>query len=428
MPLSSPLHHPIRSLRSIAWAGIRATGLAVMVSALSSIAVAEDWPGFHGLAAAGVIPKSQLPESLFKQSPKWNLDLSTRDVGSMAIQDGSVYLLATAPAGDAIRLICVDLQSGQEKWSHEFPNAPNHLHARNTLASSTPATDDKYVYIAHSDRAQTWVRCLDHSGKVIWSRELGPAQGQHGFGASPVVHGETLLLNFSQQAERVTDGKPGVSRVYAFNRSTGETLWSTAMTSTRVCYGTPAVHGSMVIGANTGDGLYALALDSGALLWRLPVFKMRCVSSPIIAGDLVLGSSGSGGGGNHMVAVKIPRSTAEQPQEVYRIEKGAPYVPTAVVSDGALFTVDDTGIASCFDAASGDLEWKKRIGGNFGASPILIGDQLLLINLDGEATVLKASREFEALGKVDLGGPVGATPAFADGRLLIRVGTELVCY
>ena len=52
---------------------------------------------------------------------------------------------------------------------------------------------------------------------------------------------------------------------------------------------------------------------------------------------------------------------------------------------------------------------------------------MLIVSLAGEATVFRAAREFEKIATVDLGGPVGATPAYADGRLLIRVGTELRC-
>jgi outer membrane protein assembly factor BamB len=388
---------------------------------------AEDWPGFHGLSIAGVLPEAKLPESFGGQHNRWSFDLKTRDVGSMAIQDGRVYLLAMAAESQSIRLLSIDLQTGQERWTREFPQSENHLHARNTLASSTPATDGQFVYIAHSDREHTWLRCLDHDGNEVWNRDFGSATSQHGFGTSPTVQGETLLLNFSQQADKVTDGRPGTSRVIAVDRSTGNTIWETPVTSTRVCYGTPAVRDGKVICANTGDGVYALSLETGKLLWRLPVFGMRCVSSPIVAGDLVIGSSGSGGGGNHMVAVRMPSDDSEQPTEVYRINKSAPYVPTAVVHDGLLFAIDDKGVASCFDVATGDVAWTKRIGGNFGASPILLGDELLIISLDGEATVLRASRTFEKLREVELGGPVGATPAYADGRLLLRVGTELRC-
>jgi outer membrane protein assembly factor BamB len=41
--------------------------------------------------------------------------------------------------------------------------------------------------------------------------------------------------------------------------------------------------------------------------------------------------------------------------------------------------------------------------------------------------VLRAAGQFEKLGKLDLGGPVGATPAKSDGRLIVRVGNEIRC-
>ena len=169
-------------------------------------ASAEDWPGFHGLGIAGVLPQATFPESWDGQDYRWKYPLQTRDVGSMAIQGGRVFLLAMDASSQSLRLIAVDLETGEESWTREFPQAENHLHVRNTLASSTPATDDRHVYIAHSDREHTWLRCLDHDGKEIWTRDFGSAQSQHGFGTSPAVHGETVLLNFSQQADRVRDG------------------------------------------------------------------------------------------------------------------------------------------------------------------------------------------------------------------------------
>ena len=92
-----------------------------------------------------------------------------------------------------------------------------------------------------------------------------------------------------------------------------------------------------------------------------------------------------------------------------------------------MFCIADNGIASCLNVASGEQIWSERIGGNFGASPIVVGDTLLLISLEGKATLLRAADKFEKLGEVDLGGPVGATPAYAEGRLLLRIDEELVC-
>ncbi|MCC9601094.1 PQQ-like beta-propeller repeat protein [Stieleria sp. JC731] len=403
--------------------------LTVLLSSLKMApAFADDWPGFRGLSKGGVVADATLPQSFLSQQPKWVLELGTRDVGSMAIQDGRVFLVAMAPQSPTLRLLAVDLQSGKEVWSRDYPQIDNHLHNRNTLASSTPATDSDFVYFANSDREHTWLRCLDHDGNLQWARDFGPAQSQHGFAASPTVVNDIVLLNFSQQKDQVRSGTPGTSKVIAIDRKTGETKWSTPVTSTRVCYGVPSVVEGKVICANTGDGVFALSLETGELLWRLPVFSMRCVSSPIVVGDLAIGSSGSGGGGNHLVAVRMPSATNESPEEAYRVEKFAPYVPTAVTMNGLLFMFDDKGIASCVDATDGSSKWTKRLGGNVSASPILIGDKVVMINMEGEATVVNSSDEFEKVGSVDLGGPVSATPAFANGNLLVRVGTQLRCY
>jgi outer membrane protein assembly factor BamB len=393
----------------------------------SAKAQGNDWPGFRGLGLSGVVSDGEIPTSWDQDDYRWSFDLKTRDVGSMAVIGNRVYVLASGEDGESVRLVSVDLESGEENWTKRFPNASNHLHSRNTLASSTPAVDADHVYVAHSDRKHTWLRCLDHAGNEVWARDFGVAQSQHGFGTSPAVHGDIVLFNFSQQKDRVESGQPGTSHVIALDRNSGETIWSVPVTSTRVCYGVPAVDDGKVYCANTGDGLYALSLQTGELLWRKPVFRMRCVSSPIVSGDLVIGSSGSGGGGNHLVAVRMPKSAGEQPQEAYRIERAAPYVPTAVIRDGLMFIVDDRGIASCVEVATGKLHWSKRIGGKFEASPIIVGDRCLLISMDGEATVIRAAAEFEELGTIDLEGPVGATPVYAHDRLILRVGTKLVC-
>jgi outer membrane protein assembly factor BamB len=163
------------------------------------------------------------------------------------------------------------------------------------------------------------------------------------------------------------------------------------------------------------------------MLWNLKVFGKRCCSTPLVVGDVAIGTCGSGGGGNELAAVRIPNSPAQKPTEIYRISRAAPYVPTPAIKGDRMFTIDDKGIASCLNVKTGEVIWSQRIGGNFGASPVILGDKLLLISLTGQATLLRAADQFEKLGEIDLGGPVGATPAFAEGRLLIRVDREIRC-
>jgi len=393
---------------------------------------AEPWSRFHGVKGQGFVQDAVLPVSWSEKDYLWQRDLGSRDVGSPVVQDGNIYYLLSISGESKIAVQSVELATGKLRWTRKFDQRAHHLHNRNTYASSTPVADEEFVFVAWSAPEHTFLKCFDHDGKEIWSRDFGRWQSQHGFGTSPVIHGDVVLLFNSQQADQLKPREEaGVSRMIAVDRKTGRTRWETPLKTTRSCYGVPAIHQrdgrTQIIDANTGNGMFALNPRDGRMLWNLNVFEMRCCSTPLIVGDLAIASSGSGGGGNHLVAVRIPQRPGEKPEQVYRLDRGAPYVPTPAVKGNRLFIVDDKGIASCIDAMTGEAIWSKRVGGTFSASPLVVGDRLLLVSLDGEATVLSATDEYKELARFPLGGPVGASPAFVEGCLLLRVGDRLVC-
>ncbi len=410
--------------------------LILIAVVYQSPAADAPWSRFHGESGFGYVADGSLPSQWTDRDYVWRRQLEMTDVGSPIVVDRSVYYLTANSKSNEITLESLDLESGKLLWSQAFPHPEHHVHARNTLASSTPAADDQNVYIAFADPDHTFLKCLSHAGDVVWSRDFGPWQSQHGFGTSPRIFGSMILLMNSQQADQLGPGKtPGQSRLIAVDRGTGETLWETKLTTTRSCYGVPAIHSGgadangpvQLIGANTGDGIFGLDANTGKMLWNLRVFDKRVCSTPLVVGDIAIGTCGSGGGGNELVAVQIPKTADQQPQEIYRINRAAPYVPTPSIKGDRMFTIDDKGIASCLKVTTGEVVWSQRIGGNFGASPIVIGDKMLIISLDGKATVLRAADRFERLGSVDLDGAVGATPAFSGGRLILRVGSEIRC-
>ncbi|WP_419194489.1 PQQ-binding-like beta-propeller repeat protein [Novipirellula herctigrandis] len=391
------------------------------------------WSEFHGPAGTGFVSEGSLPKNWTDQEYVWRYPLAASDVGSPVIAGGIIYFLTTDREAKTISLEAVQLATGSPVFKKSFPQSAFHVHSRNSFASSTPAVDDKGIVVAWSDSEHTFLKSFDIDGNEQWSRDFGTWQSQHGFGTSPRLFGSMVLLFNSQQADQLRPGEePGQSRMIAVSRDTGETLWETPLETTRTCYGVPAIFvapdgTTQIIAANTGNGMFGLDSQDGRMLWNLPVFSKRCCSTPVLYGNLALASTGSGGGGNELVAVRIPTSDAEKPEEVYRIDRSAPYVPTLAVKGNQFFMVDDKGIASCREIETGTPVWTKRLGGNYSASPIIVGDTLLAINLDGIATLMGTGDKFEPLGKVDLGGSVGATPAFSDGYLVLRVGDEIRC-
>lgn len=443
--------HPIR-LSRVSVSTSRLIGPFVLAIVFAAISQADEpssvnglgqWKQFHGPEGLGNAGIGSLPESWTQQEYAWTFDLAAADVGSPVMDETTVYLLDTATDSNGTKtvdLVAIDLETGKLRWRHAHPMIDRRRHARNTPASTTPTIAGDQVFFAYGDAEGAYVQAYSISGDLIWSRSLGPWTGYHGFGTSPVVVGSKLILFNSQQADKLEDWQvAGQSRMMALDIRTGEDIWTTPTETTRPCYGVPAIYqreqdGAIeIIAANTGNGMFGLDLASGNMKWSLGVFDKRSCSSPLVVrglpdGDLAIGSSGSGGGGNVLSAVRIPQSDDETPTEVFRMAKLAPYVPTSAVKGHLLFAISDNGIASCLDLSdAGASQWSQRLGGNFGASPIVIGDQLLIISLDGTAHIANATADKPSFSQFELGGPVGATPAFSRGRLVLRVGSKLHC-
>ena len=87
--------------------------------------------------------------------------------------------------------------------------------------------------------------------------------------------------------------------------------------------------------------------------------------------------------------------------------------------------IGDEGVAACLDAATGAIVWKHRIGGNFSASPISVGDRIYLLSEEGQMTVLAADTRFHMLATNQLEGHFMASPAVAENALILRSASHL---
>jgi len=158
----------------------------------------------------------------------------------------------------------------------------------------------------------------------------------------------------------------------------------------------------------------------------LAVFDKRTVSSPVLAGGLIMGTCGSGAGGNYVAAVRPPDGgDSATPELVYKIDKSAPYVPTPVAKGDLVFLWSDQGVATCIRAASGEVVWRERVGGNFSGSPVIVSDHIYCISDDGEVVVLAAAPEYSLVSRQPLGEECRSVPAVAAGVMYLRTCSHL---
>ena len=171
-----------------------------------------------------------------------------------------------------------------------------------------------------------------------------------------------------------------------------------------------------------------MAAESGAKNWEIDVFgtfKQRAIASPVVAGDLVIGSSGFTTAKKNIVAVR-PGKKLDEVAEAFRVSQSIPHIPTPLIYQDHMYLWADIGVVSCVSMKTGKNVWRQRIGGTFFGSPICVDGRLFAIDNKGTVVVVAASPNYKLLAKNPLGEASQATPAVSGGKLLLRTESRLI--
>lgn len=403
--------------------------LSVLLLGTIADCYGQEWTRFRGPNGTGESEATTVPARWTEDDYNWFTKLPGTGNSSPVLWGDKLFILSGDPQTATRYVLCIDSRKGTEIWRREFPSEPHHLHTMSSYASSTPAVDKDMVFVAWSTPASLTLMAMTHAGETIWQKDLGPWTGQHGFGTSPVLFEDLVILSNSQEDPK--RGKPldrlPDSYLMAFDRNTGEERWRIQRITDNSTYSVPAIFQpkagpAQLVNTSTGSGMYSIDPRTGKELWSTIVFDKRTVSSPVVKGDIIFGSTGSGGGGSYVTGV---RSDGQKAEIAFQVKTQAPYVPTVVAKDDLLFLISDAGIATCVDIHTGETHWRNRIGGNYQSSPVRIADKIYCLSVEGEMVVLAASKDFEELGRNPLGEGSRATPAVANGSLFIRTFSTL---
>jgi hypothetical protein len=320
---------------------------------------------------------------------------------------------------------CLDSTSGRVLWTRTFEAATHRKHKLNSLASSTPAVDERGLYLCWATPDEYIVTATSLDGESLWRVDLGGHTGGHGFGVSPIVSGELLVVANEQE---------GDSTIVALDRRTGEQRWKVDR-DTKTAYSTPCVfelegRRAELIFTNWKQGITAIDLASGRKSWEISVFDQShtetSISSPVVSGGLIFGTCGYLGYATHTVAVRPGLRSDGKGDEVFRVDRGAPLTTTPLVAGGLLFLWADNGIVTCVDAKTGEEQWKKRVGGTYYASPVAIGNAVYCASTSSEMVVLELSREYRELSRSPILEASHSSPAVSGGRMFVRTFSHLI--
>jgi outer membrane protein assembly factor BamB len=176
-----------------------------------------------------------------------------------------------------------------------------------------------------------------------------------------------------------------------------------------------------------GDVLQGFDLRKGTLLWTSDVPGEGKVPS-VVLGDGLAFCSGGWGGEEGIKAFRLGGDGAlRQSNLVWKQKRGEPKVPSLLHLDGRVYAMTDTGVATCYEAATGTIVWQERVGGNFSASPVSAAGRIYFVGDNGQTTVLDASKTFRVVARNPLveGEEVQASPAISQGLFLLRTRRNL---
>jgi outer membrane protein assembly factor BamB len=243
----------------------------------------------------------------------------------------------------------------------------------------------------------------------------------YGYASSPALYKNRLLIQFDQDGE-------GKSALIALDTATGKEVWR-AKRSLGPSWASPLVmetaKGPQIIIA-ARDAITAHDPKDGHEIWIVKKGAADLANSPVPAGDKVVVTLGSAGtlairtdGAGDVTATHVAWENSEAGAEV----------ASPVVSGGRVFVATGAGLV-CLNAVDGKQAEKsetRELGGQVYASPLLAGDKLYVVTREGTLTVFKAASSLNMLGKIVIGEPVDASPAVANGHLLIRTARRLLC-
>jgi outer membrane protein assembly factor BamB len=435
---------------------------ALVVTAGVALLRADNWPHFRGLQAGVAADDPALPDTWGPgQNIVWKIDVpgyawsspvvwgdhifvttAINTKGEAPLKGVSEYLGRslggtmvggdiTTPS-DAHRWMVydIDFKTGKIRWERQIQQAApaQARHQKNSYASETPVTDGERVY-AYFNNAGLFA--FDMTGKPVWSRPMDTLKTRTGWGgaASPALHnGRLYIVNDNEER----------SFLAAFDARTGAELWRVNRDEGSN-WTTPYVwvhDGRTEIVTSGTKKIRSYGID-GTLLWELGGMTSLDIPTPFAKNGLLYVQSGYPTDAVKPTFAIRPGASgdiATRPGESSQFVAWSnpalgTYATSSLVYGDYHYTLLDRGLLLCHDARTGrEIYGRQRVAVDapgFTASPWAYNGKIFAMSEDGDTYVIQAGPEFKVLGRNSLNEMALATPAIANGSLILRTASKL---
>lgn len=395
-----------------------------------------DWPRFLGPNGEQAAVASNIPAKWdLAKNLKWSVKLDGEGSSSPIIVGDKIFLTSyTSSTTDGKtradrNLHCFKLANGEKLWTTTIRGEQDEdpltgFMREHGYASSTPTSDGTLIYAFFG---KAGVFAFDMDGQEKWRVSVGTNSSSRrwGSGASLVLHDQTLIINASDESQSLI----------ALDKETGKEKWK--IETGELSYSTPAVRslgdGKTELIIPMTDETWGINIENGKLRWFAKTGARSNVSpSPILDNEVVYLF---GGLNSNAVSFKLGgRDDITESGKNWSTRSNS-YVATPLLHAGHLFWVDDRGIANCLEAATGKQIYQERIpnpseGRVVYASPVVVGDKIVVPTRRSGVLVLPAEPRFEVLALnefPDDDSDFNASPAAEGDFLYLRSNRFLYC-
>ena len=403
-----------------------------------------NWPEFRGAGGMGLASHPNRTESLDlplhwseTEHVRWKTLIPHRGWSTPVVMAGLVWLTTATLKGHDFYVMALKADSGEiclEKRLFHCDDPEPLGNPVNSYASPSPVIERGRVYVHFGSYGTA---CMDASTReVLWQRTDLPCRHYRGPGSSPVLFEDLLILTMD-----------GVDLQYlvALHKWTGHTVWKTERTAEwndldkngqprgegdlRKAYSTPLlidVDGQTQMLSVGAKALYGYDPRDGRELWRVNTQGFSGAARPVYGNGVAYMINGFGK--TELLALRVNGSgDVTDTHVLWQDRKMVPRTPSPLLINDLLFTINDTGTAKCWEAATGREVWKQRMGGNYAASLLYALGRIYCFNQEGKSTVFRAARRYEVLATNTLDSGMMASAAVSGNTLFLRTKTHLYC-
>ncbi len=461
--------------------GLVTTGTASVAEAQGEAGMFGNTPSRNMVSDATGVPDSWDPKT--GVNILWTQPVGSQAYGGPTVGNGKVYVGTNnegvrnpAYDGDKGVLMAFDATTGEFVWQmvHDKLSAGRVNDWPLQGVCSTAFVDgDRVWYVSN----QAHVVCLDANG--LANGNDGPFTGETGTGptdgdilwsydmigeldvfphnlatGSPLIIGDMLYTVTSNGVDEghVNIPSPFSPHMIALDKNTGELIWENTDVGEGILHGSwtnPAyaeINGTgQIVVAGANGIIYGLDATTGETIWTFDCnpkdaewilggrgTRNNILATPVIYNDRVYVGVGQdpehGEAPGHFYAIDATGTgDVTDTHKVWSRDGDDFYrtMSTAAIADGVLYISSLSGFLHALDVDTGEEFWTYDAFAAVWGSPFVVDGKVMLGDEDGDIAVLRAGKDMELLGEINMGASVYSTPVVRDGVMYLLTRNRL---